>query len=252
MNQIINQLQNRKSVRVFTGESVKDSDLLEIIKSSQQAPTSVNGEQISLVVTRDKEKIKKIAEICGGQPQVESADIFITIVVDFSRATYAMSKHNVKNVIPGSAEGILVGAVDAGIMLNALQIASESLGYGTTAIGGIRNNPEEMIKILGLPKETYPIVGTTIGVEDKSKCSRVKPRVPVESFAHYEKYDELAVKKGVDEYEITLKKWWDEIGLHDMGTYSQDVSKYYRTIYFPRIAKTLREQGFDFKDEIVR
>ena len=54
MNQIINQLQNRKSVRVFTGESVKDSDLLEIIKSAQQAPTSVNGEQISLVVTRDK------------------------------------------------------------------------------------------------------------------------------------------------------------------------------------------------------
>lgn len=42
MNQIINQLQNRKSVRVFTGEAVKDSDLLEIIKSSQQAPTSVN------------------------------------------------------------------------------------------------------------------------------------------------------------------------------------------------------------------
>ncbi len=252
MNQVIKQLQNRKSVRSFTGESVSESDLMEIIKSAQQAPTSVNGEQISLVVTKDKETIKKIAELSGGQPQVANADIFITVVIDFSRPTYAMSKHNIKNVIPKSAEGIIVGAVDAGIMLNALQIAAESLGYGTTAIGGIRNNPEEIIKLLGLPNETYPVVGTTIGVEDKSQNAKVKPRVPVESFSHNEKYNIEAMKIGVDQYEVTLKNWWNESGLTEMGTYSEDTSKYYQTIYFPRVAKTLREQGFEFTDDIIK
>ena len=57
---------NRRSVRGFSGESVKDEDLKEILVAAQQAPSSVNGEQISLVVIRDKDKIAKIAEIAGG------------------------------------------------------------------------------------------------------------------------------------------------------------------------------------------
>ena len=62
----------------------------------------------------------------GGQPQVAGADIFILVTIDFYRSTYAMKKEGKQNVIPMSAEGILVGAVDGGIMLNALQTAAES------------------------------------------------------------------------------------------------------------------------------
>ena len=49
------------------------------------------------------------------------------------------------------ADGILVGAVDAGIMLNAIQTAAGALGYGTTAIGAVRSNPEKFIEMLNLP-----------------------------------------------------------------------------------------------------
>ena len=59
MNKIIEQLQNRRSVRNFTGEKVKDEDLELILRTAQRAPSSVNGQQISLIVTRDKEKLKK-------------------------------------------------------------------------------------------------------------------------------------------------------------------------------------------------
>ena len=55
MNQIINQLSNRKSIRQFTGESVSITDL-DIIKTAQRCPASINSQQISLVYTRDKEK----------------------------------------------------------------------------------------------------------------------------------------------------------------------------------------------------
>ena len=87
MNQVIEQMKNRRSVRGFSGESVKDEDLKEILVAAQQAPSSVNGEQISLVVIRDKDKIAKIAEIAGGQPQVAGADIFILVTIDFYRST---------------------------------------------------------------------------------------------------------------------------------------------------------------------
>ena len=60
MNKVIEQLQNRRSVRNFTGEKVKDEDLELILRTAQRAPSSVNGQQISLIVTRDKEKLKKL------------------------------------------------------------------------------------------------------------------------------------------------------------------------------------------------
>ena len=116
-----------------------------------------------------------------------------------------MKKENKENVIPMSAEGILVGAVDGGIMLNALQMAAESFGYGTTAIGGIRKNPDKMIELLELPKGTFPLVGTTIGVPNKDIPSAVKPRVPLNSFAHNEIYDVKATENGVDEYNNIIK-----------------------------------------------
>jgi len=50
-NIIIEQLQNRKSIREFTGEHVCDDDLEVIFKTAQRAPTSINGQQVSLVYT---------------------------------------------------------------------------------------------------------------------------------------------------------------------------------------------------------
>lgn len=85
MNKVIEQLQNRRSVRNFTGEKVKDEDLELILRTAQRAPSSVNGQQISLIVTRDKEKLKKIAEICGGQGHIANSDVFITILIDYHR-----------------------------------------------------------------------------------------------------------------------------------------------------------------------
>ena len=248
MNNTIEQLLTRTSVRTFTGEGVKDEDLELIFKAAQQAPTSIGAQQISLVYTKDKEKIKQIAQIAGGQPQVATADVFITIVIDFNRTAIACEMAGKEQVIHASAEGLLVGAGDAGIMLNAPQTAANALGYGSTAIGGIRNDPEAMIKLLDLPKKTYPIFGITLGVADTSKGVNIKPRVPLHSFVMKETYNQAMVKQGVESYEETLRVWRDAKGLKDFPGYTQMTSQYYQNIYFPKVAKTLLNQGFDFKD----
>ncbi|OKL45076.1 nitroreductase family protein [Pseudovibrio exalbescens] len=246
-NTVLEQMMNRRSVRAFTGEAVKDEHLELILKAGQQAPTSINGQQISLVVTRDKDSIKKIAEIAGGQPQVANADVFITVVIDYVRPGFATFLAGEEIVIEKSAEGLLVGAVDAGIMTNALQTAAESLGYGSTAIGGIRRAPEEMIKLLGLPPRTYPINGLTLGVPDEKKLPAVKPRVPLETFAMHEKYNAKTVADGVKVYDATLREWWDEQGMTEMPSYTVSTAAFYKSVYFPKVATTLRAQGFDME-----
>lgn len=249
MNQVIQQLSSRKSIRQFTGECVKAEDLELIIKTAQRCPTSINGQQISLVYTRDKKKIKEIAELCGGQEQVATAEVFIAIVVDFNRTIFAVEQAGEKHVIDQSAEGVLVGAVDAGIMLNAIQISAESLGYGTTAIGAIRNEPEAMIKLLGLPPKTFPIVGTTIGVPTKEAAEApLKPRMPIESFAFEDKYKDEKVKEGVLEYEKEMKEYREENHMDYLKSYCEQTAFYYKNIYFRKIAQNYKNQGFEFKD----
>ena len=249
MTPTIKLLSSRKSIRQFTGESVKNEDLELILKTAQRCPTSINGQQISLVYTRDKEKIKQIAELCGGQQQVATADVFISIVVDFNRTIFAVEQTGEKHQIDKSAEGILVGAVDAGIMLNAIQVAAESLGYGTTAIGAVRNNPEAMIKLLNLPTKTFPIVGTTIGIPTKeAKEAPLKPRIPIESFAFEDKYDDSKVKDGVLTYEKQMKKFREDNNMNYLQSYCEQTASYYKNIYFRKIAENYKNQGFDFKD----
>ena len=249
MNEVIKQLSSRKSIRQFTGESVSDEDLELIIKTAQRCPTSINGQQISLVYTKDKEKIKEIAKLCGGQEQVATADVFIAIVVDFNRTILAVENAGEKHLIDQSAEGVLVGAVDAGIMLNAIQVAAESLGYGTTAIGAVRKEPESMIKLLNLPPKTFPIVGTTIGVSTKeAKEAPLKPRIPLDTFAFEDTYDNKKVKEGVLQYEKQMKEYREEHNMNYLQSYCEQTAHYYKSIYFKEVAKTYKSQGFEFKD----
>ncbi len=249
MNQTINQLSKRKSIRQFTGESINQEDLELIIKTAQRCPTSINAQQISLVYTRDKEKIKQIAAICGGQKQVETADVFITIIVDFNRTAYAVEQANEEQQIHKSAEGVLVGAVDAGIMLNAIQIAAESLGFGTTAIGAVRNDPKAMIKLLNLPEKTFPIVGTTIGIATKDASEApLKPRLPLKSFAFEDTYNEKESKLGILEYEKDMKKYREDNNMNYLQSYCEQTAAYYKNIYFRKIAENYKNQGFEFKD----
>lgn len=247
-NPTLQQLLARRSIRNFSGEAVRDADLQQILHAAQQAPTSINAQHISLVVTRDKDTIRKIAEIAGGQPQVANAEVFITVVIDFYRTGEACRLAGTTQVIERSAEGIVAGAVDAGIMLNAIQVAAESLGYGTTPIGGIRRNPEAMIALLDLPAKTYPIVGTTIGVPDQAKLPQIKPRVPLDSFAFRESYDPAKVVEGIRTYDQTLRQWWDAQGMPQMPAYIQSTAGFYKTVYYPKIAATLQKQGFAFAD----
>ena len=249
-NAMLSLLQNRKSIRHFTGERVSEEDLQTIFKTAQRAPTSINGQQISLVYTRNKEKLKTIAELCGGQAHIAEADVFVGIVIDFNRTSAIVESVGRKHVIEQSAEGIMVGAIDAGIMIDHLQSAAGALGYGTTCIGAVRKNSPAFTKLFNLPQKTFLALGCTIGVpSERAKSAPLKPRVALDTFAMEDVYDSDKVKKGALAYEQTLKAFRDKTGSGSMPTYAEITTNYYADVYYRSTAKDLEEQGFAFKDE---
>ncbi|MDO5089314.1 MAG: nitroreductase family protein [Leptotrichiaceae bacterium] len=249
MNEVIKQLKNRRSVREFTGEKVKEEDLKLILETAQRYPNSNHAQQTSLIVIRDRETIKKIAELSGGQKQIETADVFILILIDYYRGGYAANSIGNKHFGPKSADGILVGAVDAGIMLATIQTAAEALGYGTTAIGGLRLNPEILTEMFNLPEYVFPILGTTIGVPQENKLKSSKPRVPFESFAFDDGYDTEKVKKGVDKFQEIYEEWKDKNNLNSLPSYKENVSNAYKQIRYNKTKSVMEKQGFEFTDD---
>lgn len=249
-NQTLTQLQNRKSIRHFTGDAVSQADLETIFKTAQRAPTSINGQQISLVYTQDKEKLAQIAKLCNEQAHIATADVFVGIVIDFNRTSAIVESVGKNHIIEQSAEGIMVGAIDAGIMLTQLQAAAEALGYGTTAIGAVRKESDAFIELFNLPQKTFLAVGCTIGVPtEKAKNAPLKPRVALDTFVMQERYESEKVRQGALAYEETLKVFRDKTGSGSMPTYAEITSSYYADIYYRKTAKSLVAQGFAFKDE---
>lgn len=246
MNNTIEIINNHRSIRQYLDKDISNEIIDEIVKAAQAMPNSINGQQVSVIVVRDKEKREKLAELVGNQPYVAKAPVFLIFVMDFYRTHLAGEKTGLKQVIHESVEGIGVAALDAGIALGASVIAAESLGLGTVPIGGIRKNPEEVIKILGLPKYTFPVVGLVVGYAENE--SHKKPRVPFESFRHNEKYDAEVVEKSIDAYDEEVSAYLKEIGRYEQEiNWSTTTSRIYQSIYYPSVKSTLESQGFKTK-----
>lgn len=246
MNNTIEVIKNHRSIRQYLDKDIPNEIVDEIVKAAQAMPNSINGQQTSVIVVRDKAKREKLAELVGNQPYVAKAPVFLIFVMDFYRTSLAGEKTGFKQVIHESVEGINAGAVDVGIALGASVIAAESLGLGTVPIGGVRKNPEEVIELLGLPKYTFPLVGLVVGYPENE--SHKKPRVPFNTFRHNEKYDITAVENSINPYDEEMSAYLNEIGRAEQEVnWSTTTSRIYQSIYYPKVKDIMEDQGFDTK-----
>ncbi len=242
MNTTIEVLNTHRSVRSFKDEELTQTELNSIIEAAYRAPTSINGQQVSVIVVRDLQKKKEIAKIAGGQPWIEKAPVFLLFVMDFYKTSLGVEKVQKTQLIHESSEALIVGGVDAGIALGRAMVAAQALGLGVVPIGGIRNNPQAMIDLLNLPQKTFPLVGMCAGKIDKN--ADLKPRLPLASFRHEEAYHKEELKEMIENYDKTLVEHWKKTGRTDGVSWSVSISDPYSRIYFPKVKPVLEKQGF--------
>jgi FMN reductase [NAD(P)H] len=241
VNQIIASIKNHRSIRNYLEKDIPEEMLQEILEAAKAMPTSINGQQISIIVIKDKDKKEKIAEWTGGQPWIAQAPVFLVFVADFYKAYIACEKNGEQEIIHESIEGSLVGAFDAGLAMGAAIISAESLGLGIVPIGAVRRKPQEMIDLLGLPKYTYPLVGLVVGYP--ADASAQKPRFPLKTLVHVEQYQKDEIGPAIDEYDAVMSKYYSERGDKDTN-WSKQVANAYKQVYFPDVYPTMKKQGF--------
>jgi FMN reductase [NAD(P)H] len=183
----------------------------------------------------------RIAEIAGGQPWIAQAPVFIAVVADFYKTGLGVEKAGAEQVIQRSLEAIVAAVSDAGITMATLMTAARAFGLGIVPIGGIRRDPQAMIDLLGLPRNTFPVAGVVLGYVAEEAPQ--KPRMPIESFRHEEKYHPEALKPAIDAYDQTLQEYWQRIGRADGLTWSANMAQHYGA-FSRRIKAIAQKQGF--------
>ncbi|MDD5057788.1 MAG: nitroreductase family protein [Sideroxydans sp.] len=240
MNPTLQTQLHHRSIRSFKDEAVSDEMLAQIIAAAHQAPTSMNAQEISLVVVRDAERRARIAELTGGMNYIAQAPVFIAIIIDFNKTDLALRNTGKTQLIHESMEGFGVGAVDAGIVLGTMIAAAESLGLGIVPIGGIRRDPQGIVDLLALPPLTFAVVGLCIG--HIAIDAPVKPRLNISTFRHDERYDASSYSAAIAAYDATLMQHWQNIGRSDGTPWSTSLAPF-QSVYYPAVRPVAAMQG---------
>jgi len=241
MNETLRIQCSHRSIRSYKPDPVSEEMLNNIIVAAQHAPTSMNAQEISLIVVRDAERKAEIAELAGSQPWISQAPVFITIVIDFHKTDLGVRKAGQTQIIQESIEGFGVAAVDAGIVLGTMITAAESLGLGVVPIGGIRRNPQGMIDLLALPPLTFPLVGLVIGHIENNAPQ--KPRLALKTFRHDEHYDASHYADAIDVYDAEILNYWQQLNRADGMTWSNNLGAALKQVYFPHVRPVAAMQG---------
>ena len=94
-----------------------------------------------MIVIREAERRKLFADLCGHQPHIAEAPVFLIFCADYYRIALACkAKGQTLDEVMQDIDTLLVGAHEVGIALEAAIVAAESLGLGTVPIGDVRKN----------------------------------------------------------------------------------------------------------------
>ncbi|MDR4945778.1 oxygen-insensitive NADPH nitroreductase [Neobacillus cucumis] len=211
MNDVISTILNHRSIRHFEDKPLTEEQIQTIVTCAQSAATSSFIQAYSIIGVKDKEKKKKLVELTGNQEYVEKNGHFFVFCADLYRHTIIGEKEQ-KNVNPSieSTEKFMVALIDTSLAAQNAVIASESLGLGICYIGGIRNNLEEVKKLLNIPDRVIPLFGLAVGYP--AQITDKKPRLPFEHVYHE------------DQYEQDMEKYFRQL-----NEYDQSISKYYES-----------------------
>ena len=191
MNEVLKQLYERKSVRVFTDQPISKEDKDAILQAAVQAPTAGNQQMYTILDITDQELKDKLAESCDHQPFIAKAPLVLIFVADFQKWYDAFAEAGCKPRKPAEGD-LMLSVCDTVIAAQNAVTAAESLGIGSCYIGDIMEQREVHREMLGLPEFTFPAAMVVFGYPTQQQIDRKKPeRCPMKHIVHENGYHKM-------------------------------------------------------------
>ena len=212
MNEVITQLFQRKSVRVFTQQEISQQDKALILDAAAQAPTAGNQQLYTVLDITDQRIKEKLVETCDHQPFIAESKLVLIFCADCLK-WYDAFRHAGCAPRKPCVGDLLLAVNDALIAAQNTVVAAHSLGLGSCYIGDIMENYEQQKALLNLPEYVFPAAMVVFGYPTEQQLNREKPpRSPRELIVHengYRKMDATELKQllSIKSRQPDYEKW---------------------------------------------
>ena len=191
-------------MRGFLSDPLPPGTLEALVAAAQSASSSSNVQAWTVIAIENAETKAALAKIASGQKHMEDCPLLLVWCADLSRTKQMGERHDYPTDATGFLESFIVSVVDAALAAQNATVAAESFGLGMVYIGALRNNPEEVARILKLPPNVVAAFGMCVGTPDPARPYNVKPRLPQRVVLHREHYDASLPQEALDSYDATL------------------------------------------------
>lgn len=188
MNEVIESLYRRKSVRAYEDREIPEEMKQLILEAAMQAP-SAGCQQLYTILDITDQKLKEaLAETCDHQPFIAKAPMVLVFCADCKKWYDAYIEAGCEPRKPGVGD-LMLAVTDTVIAAQNAVTAAESLGIGSCYIGDIMENCEEQRKLLELSDYVFPAAMLVFGWPTKQQKERQKPeRCDLKHIVHENTY----------------------------------------------------------------
>lgn len=241
-------LNKRRSIRKYSGREVSDELLDRLLLEAERTPTMGNLQLYSVVVTRSEEMKRRLAPAHFNQPMVMGAPVVLTFCADFRRTSLWAENRNAE---PGYDNflSFMNAATDALLYCQTFTNLAEEAGLGTCFLGTTVYMPQEIIKVLQLPRLVMPVATLTVGWPDENPSQ--SDRLPLDGIVHKETYHDYT-PADIDKY-YSLKEQLPENKRFVEINHKETLAQIFTDIRYTKkdneamsktLLDTLRQQGF--------
>ncbi len=177
MNQVMQVLLSRRSVRAYEAREIGEEAKDEILRATLRAPTAGNMMLYSIIEVRDQGMKDTLARTCDNQPFLAKAPLVLLFLADYQRWYDYFMLSGVEDLAKQRGEplrmpqegDLFIACCDALIAAHTAVIAAESLGIGSCYIGDIMENYEVHRELFNLPQYALPICLVCFGYPTKQQ-----------------------------------------------------------------------------------
>ena len=164
MNEVIRALKERRSIRSYRTEQVREEDLQQILEAATYAPSGMGAQPVILVAVQDPATIARLSQLNAAVMGTKTdpfygAPTVVVVLADQSRATWLE---------------------DGSLAMGNLMLAAHALGLGSCWVHRARQVHEtdagrELLRKWGVP-EGYAGVGNCILGYPDGEVPKAAPR----------------------------------------------------------------------------
>ncbi len=239
--QLIDSLLQHRSIRKFTSEAIEEHLLERILRAGQSAATSSFVQAYSLIRITDSQLRGKLAELSGNQSYVAECAEFFVCCADLARNRDICLQAG-QTAEPGYMEQFIIATVDTALMAQNMVVAAESIGLGICFIGGIRNNPQQVSDLLGLPEFTYPVFGLCLGYPAHNP--ETKPRLPRSLWVMENHYKPVETGSDLEDYDQAVSEYYKtRTGNRKNTSWTEEMLGFLKKESRPHMLQFLQSRG---------